>query len=662
MTQQWSPSKQEEVPIGPPRTSSDPFDPNPPDAEASVGAGRDGSTPSGRWRVYLLAGGGYLTLSVVLWWHVLPHPNTVTTCGCGDAALTLWVIRWPAYALSHGLNPFFSPKLLVPRGINMAPNSLGLGIGTAPVTWLFGPVASLNLIDLVSPPVSALAMFWLLRRWVRWTPAAIVGGLFFGFSPFVLVSLALAHPNFGFLAPVPLIVGCIDDLFVRHRFRPLWVGFALGLLLTIEFFVSVEVLLLVFLFAVLAAFFIGVRSMFGTRLAVRGPVVEAAPALGVAAGVALILLAYPLWFFFAGPAHLVGRAWPNSPSGTVENSPGDFFNGFVSGPLTGVMHIFGGYQGPTLPLLGTLGFGVVVVVVGGSVIWRRDPLVRFFSLLGLLAAVLSLGAGHGFWTPWRLFVHLPVLNNIVPVNITAIVDTCVAILLALVIDHTRRSARLRSVGGRGTAAALAVAAAALVPLVVALWPNIPMTVRPVVVPVWFTSRAPRLGSHLVVLPYPSALGGIESSMAWQASEGLTFSMVGGGGPGIVPSRAGPERPGFNVLARVSLSLSPPPMPTSANLHAIRQALAGWRVTTVVVPEQSDMPSYNSGRPVPYAVGLFTVALGQPPIQQSKAWVWNDVRHAPSAMAVSPSDFAACIGGNGSRSTALAVAACVLHRR
>ena len=662
MTQQWSPSKQEETPILPPRTSSDPFKLNPADSAASVGARRCGSKPGSRWRVYLLAGGGYLALSVVLWWHVLPHPKTVTTCGCGDAALTLWVIRWPAYALSHGLNPFFSPKLLVPRGINMAPNSLGLGIGTAPITWLFGPVASLNLIDLVSPPLSALAMFWLLRRWVRWPPAAIVGGLFFGFSPFVLVSLALAHPNFGFLAPIPLIVGCIDDLFVRHRFRPLWVGFALGLLLTVEFFVSVEVLLLVSMFAVFAALFFGVRSMFGTRLAVRGAVVEAAPALGLAAGVSLALLAYPLWFFFAGPAHLVGRAWPNSPSGTVENSPGEFFNGFVSGPLTGVMHIFGGYQGPTLPLLGTLGFGVVFIVVGGSVIWRRDPLVRFFSLLGLLAAVLSLGAGHGYWTPWRLFVHLPVLNNIVPVNITAIVDTCVAILLALVIDRTKRSSRLRSVGGRGTAAALAVAAAALVPLVVALWPNIPMTVRPVVVPAWFTSLAPRLGSHLVVLPYPAALGGIESSMAWQASEGLTFSMVGGGGPGIVPSRAGPERPGFNVLARASLPLSPPPMPTSANLHAIRQALAGWGVTTVVVPEQSDMPSYNIGRPAPYAVGLFTAALGQPPLLESKAWVWNDVRHAPPAIAVSPSEFAGCIGGKGSHATAVAVAACLLHRR
>src|ERR1035438_7264630 len=111
MTQQWSPSKQEEAPIVPPGTSSEPFDTNPPDSAASVGPRRGGSKPGSRWRVYLLAGGGYLALSGVLWWHVLPHPKTVTTCGCGDAALTLWVIRWPAYALSHGLNPFFSPKL-----------------------------------------------------------------------------------------------------------------------------------------------------------------------------------------------------------------------------------------------------------------------------------------------------------------------------------------------------------------------------------------------------------------------------------------------------------------------------------------------------------------------------------------------------------------------
>ncbi len=273
----------------------------------AIGTGTAGGAPrSGRRWSYLLVGGTYLALSLIIWWRVLPHPRTVTTCGCGDAALTLWVIKWPAYALSHGLNPFYSSKLFVPRGIDMAPNSLGLGIASAPVTWLWGPVASLNLIDLLSPPLSALAMFWLLRRWVSWDGASFVGGLFFGFSPFVMVSLALAHPNFGMLAPVPLIVGCVDDLFVRHRHPPLRVGAALGLLVVVEFFVSVEVLTLLVLFAVLAGLALGCGRCPHPSPDHGDAVVGAAPALGVAAGVAVVLLAYPLWFFFAGPAHLTG--------------------------------------------------------------------------------------------------------------------------------------------------------------------------------------------------------------------------------------------------------------------------------------------------------------------------------------------------------------------
>jgi len=615
-----------------------------------------------RWPSYLLAGGGYLVVSLVLWWHVLPHLRSVTTCGCGDGALTLWVIKWPAYALSHGLNPFYSSKLFVPRGINMAPNSLGLGIVAAPVTWLFGPVASLNLIDVVSPLLSALAMFWLLRRWVSWGPAAFVGGLFFGFSPFVVVSLAFAHPNFGLLAPVPLIVGCVDDLLVRHRFRPWRVAVVLGLLLAVEFTISVEVLLLVGLFAVISAVAVGLWDVITRNRAAATAVVESAPFFGLAAVVVLVLLAYPLWFFFAGPAHLVGRAWPNSPSGTVANTPGTFVHGFVTAPLTGIMHLFGGYQGPTLPLLGYLGVGVIIVVIGGAVIWRRDPLIRFFVLLGALAAVLSLGVGNGYWAPWRLFVHAPVLNNVVPVNISAIVDTCVAIVLAKVIDTTRSTTRSRLGRQSGAIAGAVVAALALVPAAVALGPNIPMTARPVVVPRWFTVAAPHLGHHLVVLPYPAALGGIQSSMAWQAVEGMTFSMVGGGGPGITPSRAGPEEPGFNVLARASVPLSPPPMPTGANLGAIRRALAGWGVTTIVVPDQPSLPTYERGRPVPYAVGLFTAALGQAPILQARAWVWSDVAAAGSPLPMSGPRFSACVGATGTAATGSAVARCVLQAR
>jgi len=202
---------------------------------------------------------------------------------------------------------------------------------------------------------------------------------------------------------------------------------------------------------------------------------------------------------------------------------------------------------------------------------------------------------------------------------------------------------------------------ALVPIGAALWPNVPMTVRPVIVPRWFAVAARHLNGDPVVLPYPAALGGIQSSMAWQATEGMTFSMVGGGGPGITPSRAGKEAPGFNVLNQASLPLGPAPAPTAANLDAIRRAVAGWGVTTVVVPDQPALPTYERGRSVPYAVALFTAALGRAPSFTSKAWVWNDVGHRGAAVPMTNAAFAACTDLGGARGGA-AAAACVLHSR
>ena len=612
-------------------------------------------------RPYGVAGGPYLVLSLIIWWHVGAHPATTTTCGCGDAALTLWVIDWPAHAFAHGQNLFYSSQLFYPHGINMVPNSLALGVLLAPVTWLFGPVASMNVIDLVSPPLSALAMFWLLRRWVPWSPAAWVGGLFFGFSPFVIVSLAFAHPNFGLLALLPLMMACLDDLFVRHVHSPRRVGVVLGVLAAVEFFISVEVLLLGVLFVVFAAVVVSIpprvrRSPHWLTEARQGAV-----GLGVAAGVAAVLLAYPVWYFFRGPAHLVGRAWPNSPSGTVGNTLTGFATGQLPPSLVGILRLFGGYQGPALPNLSFVGIGVLVVLVGGVLIWRHDRRLWLFGSLGVVAAVLSLGVGQGGWRPWRLFVHLPVLNNVVPVNLTVITDLCVAVTLGVIVGHAHDAAVSRWGQRRAVGAAGVVGALALVPVAVALWPNIPMTIRPVVVPRWFTSAAARLPAGQVVLPYPAAVGGIQSSMAWQAVAGLPFAMVGGGGPGVTVSRAGPETPGFEVLAKASLPLGPPPQPTAANLGAIRSAMSGWGVTTVVVPDQPQMPTYNQGRGSPYAVGLFTAALGQMPVHQAGAWVWSRVTAAGPAVVISEDAFQTCIGGPAGSAPAGGVSACVLHR-
>lgn len=604
------------------------------------------------------AGTCYALLSLALWWHVWAHPATVTTCACGDGALTLWVLAWPAHALAHGENPFFSSMLFHPHGIDMAPNSLGLGTMLAPVTWLAGPVAAMNVVDALGPPLSALAMAWLLRRWVRPAPAAL-GGLLYGFSPFVLTELALAHPNFGFAAVPPLVVGVLSDL-VTGRGRASWRGVLLGLLVVAEFFVSVEVLALLALLAAPALVAVVVAGRAGGGWpAVAERAARVGRGLLAAAGVAGALLAYPLWAFFAGPAHLVGRAWPDSPAGTVGATATSFVSGHLAAPLVAVMHVFGGYQGPALPGPTFVGVGVVAVVVFGLVVWRRSGLLWLFALVGGAAAVLSLGVGSGGWRPWRLFVHLPVLVNVVPVNLASVTDLCAAACVALVVDRAMAGASRWRLPPRGVAAGLA--AVALVPLLVNLWPNLPITVRPTAPPRWFATAGAHLPPGDVVLPYPASFGGIQSSMAWLAVGGMHFSMPGGGGPGVVPSRAGAERAGYELLAQASYPLDAPPPVTTSSLAVMRAALAGWHVDTVVVPDTAGLPSYDRGRPVPYAVGLFSALTGRLPVEQDGAWVWQGsptvaaatrrvdparaarcLAHPPAA----PFDAARCVLGTG----------------
>ena len=122
----------------------------------------------------------YLLVSILLWWHVWSsHPTTVTTCGCDDPSLFSWFLEWPAYAVGPRPQPFLLDGPVPSGGHQPAVEHRRAGHRhpAGPVTWLFGPVATLNVASTLGPALSALAMFWLLRRWVRWIPAALVGGL-----------------------------------------------------------------------------------------------------------------------------------------------------------------------------------------------------------------------------------------------------------------------------------------------------------------------------------------------------------------------------------------------------------------------------------------------------------------------------------------------------
>ncbi len=216
----------------------------------------------------------YLVLALLLWWQVwTAHPTSTTTCGCGDAARFLWFFEWPAFALTHGHSLLYSSWLFHPTGINLLNDTsvLALGVLLTPVTLAFGPVAAMNVALTLAPALSALAMFVLLRRWVAWTPAAFVGGLVYGFSPFLVTELALNQLNIAFLAVPPLVVLALDELLVRQRRSPYRIGAGLGALVVVQFFVSTEVLVITGLFVVVAVVLVVVATRLAEPTALPAP-------------------------------------------------------------------------------------------------------------------------------------------------------------------------------------------------------------------------------------------------------------------------------------------------------------------------------------------------------------------------------------------------------
>jgi hypothetical protein len=629
-----------------------------------------GHPPAHRWRNVLLGGSCYLILSFVLWWHVWStHPTSSVLCGCSDTSQFVWFLDWPAYALSHGLSPFFSTAVFYPQGVNLlsVTSVLAVGIPLAPVTWIFGPVATLNVALLLSPVLSGAAMFILLRRWVTWDPAAFIGGLLYGFSPLIVTSLYYSHLNLAISPIPPLVVACLDEIVIRQRRRPILTGVLLGLLVTLQFFLSTELVVIMALAATFALVLLIAYAALRRPGAIRQHVHCAVVGLASAAVVTVVLLAYPAWFALAGPAHVSGLVWID---------PGQYVSHLTNYLLPHQALPLGwqyGFDG--LLISGQyLGIGLVVVLVGGLVVWRRDLKLWLFALVGLASMALSVGALN------PIFGSLPLLENVLPDRFDQVLYLSAAIMLGIVVDHSYATARqwytaarqgaghpaaalaaesergvdpgaprrahTRRAGWAGALAGLAVAVVALVPIALYLSQNAPIPVQSSLqVPSWFRTDARHLGPKQVLLVLPDSLY-VLSPLAWQVADGMGYSIVdqaGSTGTGAV------EPAGLTVLgiatappfadfvySKAALTITP------SKIAAVRSALHQWGVTMVVIPDQRGLARLAQLGSVSATAALVTAATGQRPDYRDGAWVWSDVTHASAPVVTTTSKFSKCV--------------------
>jgi hypothetical protein len=575
------------------------------------------------WLTLAAAGLVYLALGFVLWVHAWADGATThTLCGCGDPALFLWFWQWPATAVAHGHNPFFSTALFHPMGVNLLAQTsvMGESVPLIPVTWIWGPVASLNVAATLTPALTAFSAFVVLRRWAPWTPAAFLGGLLYGFSPFLITSLAYAHMMTAALMLLPLVLAVLDEILLRQRHGAVASGALLGLLLFAQFFLSSELLAILVIVVLTGVVVLVAAALISRSDVLRRHTPHAAAALGVGVAVAAVLLAWPVWFALQGPGHLSGLIWPNI--GIIGGYvPSNFVSpDYVQG--ANVYLLLGGYAGAQLGSSAYLGWGLLVVLAGGLAAFWRDRRLWFFGFVLAFCAFCALGERRGqWWEVARVFAHIPVLENVIQQRFMAFGFLAAAVMLAIVLDRVHHWAP----DWRGLAGAAAAAIVAFAPIVGTFAPRLPFAMEAVILPRWYTQVAPNLPADRVLLSYPAPFSGIQVSMAWQAVNRMHYSQAGGGGPQGTPARAGAAAPGFRILAKLAFGVDVvPPSGTPAELAAVRHALRVWQVTTVVIATNPAAPGLQQGHDPTYAASFMTAVLGRLPVTQAGAWVWYGV--------------------------------------
>ena len=461
------------------------------------------------------------------------HPTHSLATPGGDIAEQVWFLAWLPHALLHLQNPFISHALFAGSGgVNLMVNTseFAPALVLAPLTVLVGPVFAFNVGLVLAPVVSAWPMYVLVRRIVgrRWI--ATTTATMWAMSPYVLANLPSGrfHQTVQFIEPVVLLLAL--DL-VQERRRPVTVGFLAASAIVVQYFTGSEQLAMV-------AFEVGLGLVVAAvffRSTLHAVARRALVAVGVAGGVSVFFLAYPLWVEFFGPRHTTGSPWGsifelgNSLTSIVATprlfGRGDAVTGYVGGV---------GTVGETLAFLG---WGVVATCLA-TILWQwNDRRVRALAIVGVITVVLELGTTVQVstvgvatlsWAPWRLFANLPVVEQLIPDRFAQMVAFAALLLVAL--------------GWRALTDLLEPAAPRVrrsIVIVAVLAATLPQILgAPVPFPssssfsqsTWYATihGTPGHRARVLVLPSVNAgLGWSSAPMTYQALNGFRFDLLGG---------------------------------------------------------------------------------------------------------------------------------------
>jgi hypothetical protein len=345
--------------------------------------------------------------------------------------------------------------------------------------------------------------------------------------------------------------------------------------------------------------------------------------LGIGGAVALVLLAYPMWYQFFGPQHYRGF-------GAFASLFGADLASFTAFPT----HALGG--GPDSVKIAnnvveeTTFFGwplVVMMIVWTATLWRRSE-VRAAMITAATFGLASLGTHLHFAGithrhvpgPWALFSHVPLLDSVIPSRLTLGMLPLFGLVMALMVDKLlagpadRMGARLRLLGIAG--------------VVISLIPVVPTPFSVAhrgPVPAFVTQGTWRsyvpAGHSLVLLPIPTGQTGI-AAVQWTTSTLGDIPIAGGYFVGPNSQKPDSEgifgpvpRPTIAVFYKIMWTGKAPLIGPADRSNALAD-LRYWHASVVVLH-----PAQRNGD---LMRKTFTDLIGFPPAFVDGVWLW-DVR-------------------------------------
>lgn len=198
--------------------------------------------PRNPWAAHLLALGAYTLMAIAVTWPMparLGEQIIANEPGQVDGYLGIWNIWWAATAIVSGRDPFVTPLLFHPQGLDLFWQTLSLpqGLLALPLTLTAGPLPAYNVLILLSFILGGYFAYLFIRHALRGAgprlePAALVGGAVYAFAPFHMQKVLDAQLEVASIQWLPLWALAALALLERRRWpwallcaaALLWVG------------------------------------------------------------------------------------------------------------------------------------------------------------------------------------------------------------------------------------------------------------------------------------------------------------------------------------------------------------------------------------------------------------------------------------------------------